>query len=121
MTTKIVIIVALIGAALLGFRFWLSKHDARVLEGYVRLSEKVAAEAQLTEMQRQIDAGKIVIASYTEVAKNARKKEEETAVNAEVRIKDYEAKLVTLGRSCGLDASDISELQHDQRTPHCCR
>lgn len=110
---KIAGAVALLAAAFLGFRVWLSAHDAAVLKGYVLVSEKIAAEAELAEVKRQLDAGKIVIASYTEVAKNARAKELETSAQAETRIKEYEAKLVSLGRRCDLDSADIDELLHN--------
>lgn len=111
---KIAGAAALLVAAFFAFRVWLATHDAQVLQGYVLVSEKIAAEAQLAEVKRQLDAGKIVIASYTEVAKNARKQEAETSAEAEKRIKDYEEKLVSLGRSCSLSDADIIELLHNQ-------
>jgi hypothetical protein len=43
---KIAGVLALLVAAFLGFRVWLVAHDHAVLEGYVLLSEKTAAEAK---------------------------------------------------------------------------
>lgn len=114
---KVAGIIAVLVAAFLGFRLWLHNHDKAVLNGYVLIAEKVAAEAERDELKRQLDAGKIVIASYTEIANNARKKETQTAAFAEARIKEYEAKLIETGRSCGLDASDIRELLDNANTP----
>ncbi|XUY29704.1 hypothetical protein RMR21_022195 [Agrobacterium sp. rho-8.1] len=39
-----------------GFRVWLASHDKAVLQGYVLLSEKTAAESLATEMIRQRNA-----------------------------------------------------------------
>ncbi len=44
-----------------GFRVWLSFHDAAVLEGYVLLSEKTAAEAKAAEMERQRNAAALAL------------------------------------------------------------
>ncbi len=109
---KIIGAAALLAAVFLGFRLWISRHDAAVLHGYVLVSEKIAAEAERDELKRQLEAGKIVISSYTEVSKNAREKEARNSVEAEARIKTYEKQLVTLGRSCGLDADDIRMLDN---------
>jgi hypothetical protein len=114
---KIAGVGAILVAAFLGFRLWLHNHDKAVLNGYVTIQEKVAAEAERDELKRQLDAGKIVIASYTEIANNARKKEARTSEFAEARIKEYEAKLIETGRSCGLSSDDIGELLNNGNTP----
>ncbi|TBN10887.1 hypothetical protein EYC79_18225 [Agrobacterium cavarae] len=44
-----------------GFRLWLSFHDAALLEGYVLLSEKTAAEAKAAEMERQRNAAALAL------------------------------------------------------------
>lgn len=114
---KVAGVIAILAAAFLGFRLWLHNHDKAVLSGYVLIAEKVAAEAERDELKRQLDAGKIVIASYTEIANNARKKETQTAAFAETRIKEYETKLISLGRSCALDDADLIELLDNGSTP----
>ncbi len=43
------------------FRLWLSSHDAALLEGYVLLSEKTAAEAKAAEMERQRNAAALAL------------------------------------------------------------
>lgn len=78
--------------------------------GYVLLAEKTAAEAKATELLRQVNAGQIVIASYQEIAKNAKAAEQTIADDAETRITEYEKRLEAAGRSCRLDQSDIDEL-----------
>lgn len=57
-------IAALIICALLvffGFRIWLAAHDDALLEGYVLLSEKTAAEAKALEMERQRNAAALAL------------------------------------------------------------
>jgi hypothetical protein len=100
----------------LGARWWLSWHDASTrhdaLVGYVLQSKADAAEAKLTEVQRQVAAGEIVIASYQEILRNARAKDAEDDAKFAKERKDFEALLVTAGRSCNIDAGDLQWLQH---------
>jgi hypothetical protein len=79
-------------------------------KGYVQEVRATAAEAKADELQRQVDAGAIVISSYQEIAKNARAAEQQTAADAEQRISDYEKLLQTAGRKCPLDQSDLDWL-----------
>lgn len=108
--------VALCVAIFFGAQWWLSWHDAGVrqeaLVGYVLQSKVDAAEAKLTEVQRQVAAGQIVIASYQEILKNARAKDAADDEKFAKERKDFEALLVAAGRSCGLDAGDLEWLQH---------
>jgi hypothetical protein len=100
----------------LGARLWLASHDASTrhdaLVGYVLQSKADAAEAKLAEVQRQVAAGEIVIASYQEILKNARAKDAEDDAKFAKERKDFEALLVAAGRSCGLDQSDLDWLRH---------
>lgn len=103
-------------AILLGARLWLAAHDAGVrnaaLVGYVLKSKADAAEAKLTEVQRQLSAGEIVIASYQEILKNARSKDAEDDAKFAKERKDFETLLVAAGRSCSLNAGDLDWLRH---------
>lgn len=103
-------------AIFLGARLWLAAHDASTrhdaLVGYVLQSKADAAEAKLAEVQRQVAAGEIVIASYQEILKNARAKDAEDDAKFAKERKDYESLLAAAGRSCGLDQSDLDFLQH---------
>lgn len=56
------IIVALLAFG--GFRLWLASHDATLLKGYVLLSEKTAAEAKATELERQRNASAQALEDY---------------------------------------------------------
>lgn len=109
------------GAALcvlifLGARLWLAVHDASTrhdaLVGYVLQSKADAAEAKLAEVQRQADAGQVVIESYQEILRNARAKDAEDDAKFAKERKDFEALLVAAGRSCNIDAGDLLWLQH---------
>ncbi|RWF44316.1 MAG: hypothetical protein EOS65_02760 [Mesorhizobium sp.] len=99
-----------------GARWWLSWHDSNVREaalvGYVLQSKANAAEAKLAEVQRQVAAGEIVIASYQEILKNARTKDAADDAQFARDRRDFEAKLVAAGRGCQLDDSDLQWLQH---------
>lgn len=57
---SVVLLVALVG----GFKLWLSMHDAALLQGYVVLSEKAAAESLATEMIRQRNAAAQSLEEY---------------------------------------------------------
>ena len=100
----------------LGARWWLSWHDSNVrheaLVGYVQQSKADAAEAKLAEVQRQVAAGQIVVASYQEILKNARAKDAEDDAKFATERRNFEAALVAAGRSCGLSQPDIDWLHH---------
>lgn len=111
---RIVSGAALCALLFLGARLWLAAHDAsthrEALVGYVLQSKVDAAEAKLAEVQRQVDAGQIVIASYQEILKNARAKDAEDDAQLAKDRKEFEAKLAAAGRSCAIDAGDLDWL-----------
>ncbi|RUV98331.1 hypothetical protein EOA88_00390 [Mesorhizobium sp. M5C.F.Ca.IN.020.14.1.1] len=88
----------------------LERADAR--RGYVQEDRAIAAEAKLAEVQRQIHAGEIVIASYQEILRNARQKDAADDAKLARDRTEFEAKLAAAGRSCNLDAGDLDWLQH---------
>lgn len=113
---RIVSGAALCAAIFLGARWWLAWHDSNVrheaLVGYVLQSKADAAEAKLAEVQRQVAAGEIVIASYQEILKNARAKDAEDDAKFAKERKDFENLLAAAGRSCNADQSDLDWLRH---------
>lgn len=76
-------------------------------QGYVFEAQKIALEMQLAERDRQIKAGQMVIESYQEQLRNARRAEQERNEQTEQEIADYEKKLAAAGRSCLLNSDDI--------------
>lgn len=88
----------------------LERADAR--RGYVQEDRAIAAEAKLDEVQRQVHAGEIVIASYQEILRNARAKDAADDAQLSKDRKAFEAKLAAAGRKCGLDQSDLDWVQH---------
>lgn len=104
---------AIAGAALAALFCWLvviplERNDAR--RGYVVEARATAAEAKSAELQRQVNAGQLVISSYQEIAKNDRARDAQTAADTDIRIKEYEKRLEAAGRSWHLDQSDVDEL-----------
>lgn len=103
-------------AIFLGARLWLAAHDAstrrEALVGYVLQSKADAAEAKLAEVQRQVDAGQIVIASYQEILKNARAKDAADDAQLAKDRAEFEAKVAAAGRAWKLDQSDLDWLLH---------
>lgn len=79
-------------------------------QGYVVEARATAAEAKANELQRQVNAGQIVISSYQEIAKNAKAAEQKASDNAEQQIRDNETILRNTGRSWLLDQHDVDEL-----------
>jgi predicted ATPase with chaperone activity len=84
-----------------------AKAAAAAREGYVVEARATAAEAKAAELQRQVNAGQLVISSYQEIAKNDRTRDEQMAADTETRIRDYEKLLRAAGRRCDLNADDI--------------
>jgi uncharacterized protein YdbL (DUF1318 family) len=76
-------------------------------EGYVVEARATAAEAKAAELQRQVNAGQIVISSYQEIARNAKASEQKVSGHAEQQIRNNETILRNTGRSWLLDQSDI--------------
>jgi hypothetical protein len=106
-------IFGLIIAALLGFRIWLATHDTRVLEGYVALSEKTAAEAKTAEAKRQADINAQSAEEYRKKLVIVQAQSAKDDVEQEARIKDYEAKLAAANRRCNLTNDDIGVIMHN--------
>jgi hypothetical protein len=88
----------------------LERRDARA--GYVQEDRALAAEAKSAELQRQVEAGNIVISSYQEIRKNALAKEAADDAKLEQGRLEFEAKLKAAGRSCGITADDLDWVQH---------
>ncbi|WJI43665.1 hypothetical protein NL532_23960 [Mesorhizobium sp. C120A] len=88
----------------------LERADAR--RGYVQEDRAIAAEAKLTEVQRQVAAGQIVIASYQEILKNARAKDAADDAQLAKDRAEFEAKVAAAGRAWNLDQSDVDWLLH---------
>lgn len=107
---------SLIGGALLllaiagGFRWWLHEHDKALLSGYVLQSEKTAAEAKASEMERQARANKIVADAYQVQYRNQLQKDDLADAQAEQERKAHAADNIAKGRDDGLDDSDIQFL-----------
>lgn len=80
------VVVALIAFA--GFRIWLSFHDARILSGYVLLSEKTAAESLATEMIRQRNAAAQSLEEYRKRAVADALTQQKLEAQLEQAIKD---------------------------------
>ncbi|EPE95697.1 hypothetical protein [Rhizobium grahamii] len=99
---------ALLLAALYGgFRLWLHNHDAAILSGYVLLSEKTAAEAKVTEMERQRNAAS---QSLDELLKRAAADdivEHQKQATLEQDLKANELLLSEKNRSCAADVGDV--------------
>ncbi len=81
---SVVVVVALAG----GFKLWLSFHDARILSGYVLLSEKTAAESLATEMIRQRNAAAQSLEEYRKRAVADALTQQKLETQLEQAIKD---------------------------------
>jgi len=80
---------------------------------YVHISERVALEAQLTEVKRQNDIYRVAHQENAELAADLTNRWLVTKAQAENDRNDYEAKLDALGRRCNLDDADIKWLQRN--------
>lgn len=81
---SVVVLIALIG----GFKLWLSRHDAALLQGYVLLSEKTAAESLATEMIRQRNAAAQSLEEYRKRAVADALTQQKLEAQLEQAIKD---------------------------------
>ena len=61
---RAIALVLIVLLLFVGFRIWLSSHDAAILKGYVLLSEKAAAEARANELERQRNAATQALEEY---------------------------------------------------------
>jgi hypothetical protein len=88
----------------------IERADAR--KGLVSEYRATSAEAERDELQRQLNAGKIVIDAYDVQLRNAYAKQEATADELEKRILENEAIRTAGNRRCDLDDSDRKFLLH---------
>lgn len=111
---RILLGAAAIVGAFFAFKLWLAAHDVSVASqarsGYVLLAEKTTAEAKAAEIQRQLEAAKLSLASFQKRldADNAQDKIDDQKREAE--IKSYELLLSEANRRCAVDQSDIDWL-----------
>lgn len=86
---------------------------ANRLEGYVKLSEKVAADAKTAEIKRQADASKAATEQFRQRVIEAEAAEAAAQADLDKEIAAYETRLVDAKRACLLDDSDLGLiLQH---------
>ncbi|WP_245445392.1 hypothetical protein RMS29_002275 [Agrobacterium rosae] len=74
--------------AFVGFRIWLAAHDDALLSGYVLLSEKTAAEAKVTELERQRNAAAQALEEYRKRATVDALTQQKLEAQLEQAIKD---------------------------------
>ena len=74
--------------AFVGFRIWLAAHDDALLSGYVLLSEKTAAEAKVTELERQRNAAALALEDYRKRAVSDALTQQKLEAQLEQAIKD---------------------------------
>lgn len=98
-------------AAVIGWWFVIPAERADARSGYVLEVRALSAEAERDELQRQYNAGQIVISAYQVQLKNARAKQAVDAAEDERRISAYEQKLSAAGRSCAIDDADLDFLR----------
>lgn len=84
-------------------------HEAR--QGFVLLSEKVTAEAQLAEERRLRTAAELARTGYSRLLADLQARQAEENERIEQEISDYEAALQELGRACHLNSADIEWLR----------
>jgi len=108
---KGVSILLIIAAAYLGFRAWLSAHDANVLSGYVLLSEKTALQAQLDEVTRQRSAAAQSLEEFRKRAAADAALDQKTETEREQERMAYEIRLSQANRRCAIGAADLEFLQ----------
>jgi hypothetical protein len=83
----ILLVIAFI-IAFVGFRIWLAAHDDALLTGYVLLSEKTAAEAKVTELERQRNAAALALEEYRKRAVSDALTQQKLEAQLEQAIKD---------------------------------
>ncbi|MCI9865798.1 hypothetical protein RHIZ_07580 [Rhizobium skierniewicense] len=83
----IILIIAFI-SVFVGFRIWLAAHDDALLTGYVLLSEKTAAEAKVTELERQRNAAALALEEYRKRAVSDALTQQKLEAQLEQAIKD---------------------------------
>ena len=78
---------------------------------YVALAEHTAAVAKRDELQRQVNAGNLVIESYQVQLRNARAADAAKTAQIETEIAEYEVRIKDADRRCDLDDNDIRWLR----------
>jgi len=77
------------------------------LEGYVRLEEKIAAEARAAATLKQLNDARVVTEKAEKEIAAAKAAQVAAAITREKGIADYEQKLVEAKRACLLDDTDL--------------
>ncbi|MBB3944716.1 hypothetical protein GGQ73_000641 [Rhizobium skierniewicense] len=85
---RVISAVILLLIAFVGFRIWLAAHDDALLSGYVLLSEKTAAEAKITELERQRNAAAQAVEEYRKRAMADALTQQKLEAQLEQAIKD---------------------------------
>jgi hypothetical protein len=79
-------------------------------EGFVRIAEKAALEAQLAETRRQLNAGAQALEEHRKRLAAKARLADTAREQMEQEIARYETELDRAGRRCDLDAADIEWL-----------
>lgn len=100
---------AIAGAALAAATMYLvvvpiERADAK--RGLVAEVRATAAEAKASELERQVNAGRIVIDAYQAQLKNVRAQQAVADAEEEQRNADYAKRLASEKRSCGITDAD---------------
>lgn len=97
--------------ALFAFKAWLAIHDSNVAsaakQGYVLIAEKTAAEAKAAEIQRQLEAARVSLASFQKRLEADAVKGREDDQKREQEIASYELLLSEANRRCAIDENDL--------------
>ncbi len=80
-------------------------------EGFVRIAERTALEAQLAETRRQLAAGAQALEEHRKRLAAKARLTEMAREQMEQEIARYETDLARAGRSCDFDAADIEWLR----------
>ncbi|WP_320196207.1 hypothetical protein RMR10_004745 [Agrobacterium rosae] len=104
-------LAALLGLLIVfaGFRVWLASHDAKLLSGYVLLSEKTAAESLATEMIRQRNAATQTLEDYRKRATADALTQQKLEAQLEQAIKDDD------GPGCTWTKEDMDWLERQRK------
>lgn len=114
----------LIGAAIAAVIVWsaLTLYDrvwddpavaAAAREHYVREAELIAAQAQLAEYRRQVEAGNEALAEARRMAEADAIADAESNRRMEQGIAEYEKRLAAAGKSCLIDNDALDFLLHN--------
>lgn len=97
--------------AFFAFKLWLSAHDSSVASqarsGYVLLAEKTTVEAKAAEIQRQLEAAKLSLASFQKRLETEGAQDKIDDQKREESIRSYELLLSEANRRCTASAADV--------------